>query len=345
MLKAENRACDWVKKTLKQENIQCIPLAGDASFRRYYRIMHQGRSLILMDAPPEKEPLDNFIDVAARLKKQGLVVPEIFYHSKALGLALLEDFGDLLFLTAVKKEEPDQLYTLAIEQLVCLQQTVKTNLPEFNALFIRHELQLFTDWFLGHYLQLRLSNKEQAIIQSTFDYLCTKLMQQPQVFIHRDYHSRNLMLVPNRPLQKLAASSQEAVDFPKRSNGKTTKLGILDFQDAMQGPFTYDLASLLKDCYIQWPEDKIKTWISTFYMQSPLAQRQSLDAFTEDFALCGLQRHLKVLGIFARLALRDQKRQYLDDLPLTLHYVLAYLETNPILAPFYNFLQQRVRLA
>lgn len=323
MLNREIAAREWIKNTIPHKIIDIMPLAGDASFRRYYRIYCKEGSRILMDAPPEREPVTPFIHVAACLGKQGVKVPFIHAVDEHQGFVLLEDLGDVVFLKEVTKNNADDLYKMALCQLLLIQQTPCATLPVFDELFMRSELALFTQWFLEAYLKLKLSLEEQEVIQSTFTFLIQALKNQPQVFIHRDYHSRNLMVV---------------------TEGKNQTMGVLDFQDAMAGPFAYDLVSLLKDCYIQWPRNQILSWLEFFYAKSPVAMQWSLAEFIQAFDWCGLQRHLKVLGIFSRLYLRDNKPQYLKDLSLTLQYVMASLEGNQALLPFYRFLQERVKL-
>lgn len=348
MLSREKRANEWVKNTLHQKIIQLLPLAGDASFRRYFRVIADGAYLILMDAPPSHESLDPFLKIARRLKNQGLTVPECHYLDKDLGFALFDDFGDKVFLSELTPANADLLYKLAIEQLILMQKTPTTNLSKFDADHMIKEMALFPEWFLKQYLKLRLSPDEEHLIKDTFQYLVISLEKQAQVFIHRDYHSRNLMIISNEESEKagvgLLPASLDPAAEPQGDKIPEPILGILDFQDAMIGPYTYDLVSLLKDCYIQWPRQKLLDWLQFFYERSPIASSLSLETVTNDFDLCGLQRHLKVLGIFARLYLRDNKAQYLKDLPLTLHYVQAYLETNPKLQDFSQFLHQRVTL-
>jgi aminoglycoside/choline kinase family phosphotransferase len=194
-------------------------------------------------------------------------------------------------------------------------------IPVFDKQFMLNEMALCNDWFLKKYLSLQLEDNEVALIQQTMDWLATEVEKQPKVFIHRDYHSRNLMVLDGQ-----------------------NQLGVIDFQDAMYGPFTYDLVSLLKDCYIYWPRDNVMQWLAFFYERSSQAQQYHFSDFVRAFDLCGLQRHLKVLGIFCRLHLRDNKPGYLGDLPLTLKYTLECCETYEALHPFFHFLQKRVYL-
>lgn len=319
MQNRENALKNWLDSLIK-ENYQLESLTGDASFRRYYRLSYQNQCRIAMDAPPEKETLEPFIDIAARIRNQGLTAPMIYAKDSELGFALLDDFGDKLFFQGLKEGKQDTLYKSAIDALVLMQGCNTSGLSAFDDNFIEQELNLFRQWFLKDYLNLNLSAEEEEIIQDSFDWLKMTLAKQPKVFIHRDYHSRNLMLLAN------------------------DSLGIIDFQDAMIGPFTYDLVSLLKDCYIQWPRQQILEWLSYFYEKSKEAKIYSKAEFIKAFDYCGLQRHFKVLGIFCRLYLRDNKPNYLNDLPLVLNYVLASLEGEKELAPLYQFMQTRVQL-
>lgn len=323
MLEQEKRVNNWLKQNFNKKNLEMTTLAGDASFRRYYRLHYETQTAIFMDASSSDESIKPFLDLQKLLREQGLKVPEIVLADESAGFAILEDFGDSLLLNELHKDNAETLYELAIEALITLQSTPTSTVPVFDKAFIRAELNLFTEWFLSSYLKLTLNQAEKRIIETTFDYLCNEIDSYPKVFIHRDYHSRNLMLVPDK---------------------QAMRLGLLDFQDAMLGPFAYDLTSLLKDCYIQWPRQQILQHVKAFYRKSPLARSVTESAFIKAFDLCGLQRHLKVLGIFSRLYIRDSKSGYLQNLPLTLHYVLSYLEEDEKLRPFYEFLQQRVSL-
>jgi aminoglycoside/choline kinase family phosphotransferase len=308
----------WLKNVFSHDDFKLTPLSGDASFRRYFRLFTNNESYVVMDAPPEKEPLAPFLAVQTLLKNAEICVPECFAKESQQGFLLLSDFGDQLLLYSLTPENTETSYEKSIQAMIQFQSISPADLPQFNQAHIHQELGLFQDWFLQKHLGLVLTEDELHLLQETFDFLAQKLVQQPQVFIHRDYHSRNIMrLTDNR-------------------------LGLIDFQDAMRGPLTYDLVSLLKDCYIQWPQDKLEQWTNYYYTHAPQAQQLSYADFMQAFEFCGLQRHLKVLGIFSRLALRDNKTQFLNDLPLTLHYVLNCLQTQPKLERFYEFMQQRI---
>ena len=299
------------------------PASADASFRRYFRSQSNKAdysSLIIMDAPPDKEPIEPFVRVARLFAQAQLNVPLILAENNSAGFLLLSDLGNITYLDQLKLSNAEKLYNDAIMALVQLQLASQANvLPEYNAELLQRELDLFPEWYLKRHLNLNLSAKQQAKLSACFNLLLKNNLAQSKVFVHRDYHSRNLMFtVHHNP-------------------------GILDFQDAVFGPITYDLASLLRDAYIQWPEEKILNWL-IFYWES--ARRVGLPVppdfgdFFRDFEWMGLQRHLKILGIFARLNYRDGKANYLQSIPLVLHYVLhvanRYAELKPlarILAP------------
>ncbi len=321
----QNELNTWLKSLLGDTPFTLTPLAGDASFRRYFRLQCEEVTRVIMDAPPDKETITPFLDVGHQLERIGLHTPAVYAIDEAHGFILLEDLGDQLLLRALSPDNADRLYHVAIATLLQLQQcpTLHAALPEFDTLFMLKEMSLFREWFLEAYLGLTLDAKEESLLNDTFTSLAREIATQPQVLIHRDYHSRNLIVVnDNYPID----------------------LGVIDFQDAMRGPFTYDLVSLLKDCYIQWPREKILDWLSYFYHNLPEKQGYSLTMFIRAFDLCGIQRHLKVLGIFCRLHLRDQKPAYLRDLPLTFNYLSDCLEHYPELHPFYQFVQEKANL-
>ena len=329
MQNRENALKQWLQITLKKSALTLTALTGDASFRRYYRLHDNKSSYLVMDAPPAKEPLRPFLEIDAALRQHQLHAPEIYAFDEQQGFALLEDFGDTLLLTAVSNPQLHQQqinhhYHAALDALSHLQ-TCQSRpsypLPLFDKAHMHQELGLLNTWYLEGYLQLELTPTELQLIAETMHWLVDEIAKQPTVFIHRDYHSRNLMLL---------------------NDNKT--MGIIDFQDAMLGPCAYDLVSLLKDCYIQWPTEQVHQWLTYFYEHSNLTQQLTLAEFKQAFDLCGLQRHLKVLGVFSRLFLRDHKPGYLANLPLTHHYVMACLESYPSLANFYHFMAERGQL-
>lgn len=324
----QNTLEQWLQITLQQSNVHVIPLTGDASFRKYYRIHLGEKSYIVMDAPPAQEPLAPFLAVQKLLESHQICVPTIYAVDEQQGFALLEDFGDTLLFNLLKTshatpQQAEKYYHAALDQLNQLQtchEQAPFPLAPFDANFIASELSHFKHWFLEKYLQLQLTAAEHKLIDDSCQKITQRILEQPSVFIHRDYHSRNIMLL------------------------KEGGLGIIDFQDAMLGPFTYDAVSLLKDCYLQWPTTYVTQWLQYFYNLSPYKQQCSFNEFHDAFDYCGLQRHLKVLGIFARLYLRDNKPQYLQDLPLTRQYVMACLESYPEHHALYEFMDTRGQL-
>lgn len=316
----QNALNNWLKTILGDTPFTVAPLAGDASFRRYFRLHADGQTRVIMDAPPEKESLIPFVHIEDLLSKIGILTPTIYAADPVQGFALLEDLGDQLLLGALNHDNADKLYTLAIKTLEQIQQAPHTDptLPFFDIPFMLKELAVFREWFLNAWLDIKLSIEDELLLDNAFEWLVDQVAKQPQVLIHRDYHSRNLLLVGDR-------------------------LGVIDFQDAMYGPITYDLVSLLKDCYIQWPDEQITLWLTAFHQNLPVSTRGSLTAFHRAFDLCGLQRHLKVLGVFCRLHLRDNKPGYLRDLPLTLKYVMSCVENHEELQPFYRFMRHNVQ--
>lgn len=323
MHERENALKEWLVKTIKQQDFVLTPLAGDASFRRYFRMHYNGSTHVVMDAPPGKEDLNPFVHVAQTLERAEVHTPTILAMDLQQGFLLLSDLGDQLLLNVLHAETATTHYQKAMKTLFKIQSCTIDDplLPVFDHAFMMKEMNLCPEWFLKSYLALELSTEESNVLQKTMEWIATEITQQPQTFIHRDYHSRNLMLI-----------------------NKQEDLGVIDFQDAMCGPCTYDLVSLLKDCYISWPRAKILEWVEFFYAQSVYNDRYSLSAFIRAFDLCGLQRHLKVLGVFSRLHLRDNKSGYLKDLPLTLKYVLECTETYEELHPLFHVLQRKVYL-
>lgn len=296
----------WIKETWPEATLSVA--SADASFRRYFRLHDQGNTMIAMDAPPEKEDSSPFIDVTQRLLTAGVHAPEIIKQSLERGFLVLSDLGSTPYLNQLNKDTADTLYNDAIQALIKIQQADTANLPIYNDDLLQTEMQLMPNWFLGTHLKLELNNNQQQIITDTFDALTKAILEQPRVFVHRDYHSRNLMVTTS--------------DNP----------GIIDYQDAVLGAVTYDLVSLLRDCYIQWPKNKVEQWALHYRDQAVeigLIQAVDDQTFIRWFDLTGLQRHIKVLGIFARLYHRDGKQNYLNDLPLTFHYVMQVGQHHP----------------
>ncbi|HKM14951.1 MAG TPA: phosphotransferase [Marinospirillum sp.] len=313
----------WLKPWLTTPNGSLITVAGDASFRSYYRISASqsttGNSLILMDAPPDKESSQSFIQLAKTWHAQGIKVPAVIAYDLVLGIALLEDFGDVQLMQRIQAKsttvaETDTIYRQALQQLMGIQALPTHHLPKYSVELLTRELALFDDWLLKDLL--KFTPKKLPANWSAFQQqLIATALAQPQVTVHRDYHSRNLMVLANN------------------------SLGIIDFQDAVVGPCTYDAVSLIRDCYLNWPTDKQQAWLAYFHqLYCQQAEAVSLAEFTRWFDWMGMQRHLKAAGIFARLWLRDGKASFLQDVPLTLQHLLRATQHYPELADIQTWL-------
>ncbi|OPX55475.1 hypothetical protein SAMN02745127_01714 [Oceanospirillum multiglobuliferum] len=321
--------CQWLKQQTESDELQLEMVAGDASFRRYYRLHRDNGTEIIMDAPPSHEDCQPFVTLAEQWFKQGIPVPQVLAQDLEQGFLRLEDFGDQQFLPILEQgfEQANNLYPMALSALIQLQTIPATALPAYDEALLMREMALFKDWFCQDWLGLTLDTSEQQLLADSFAFLCQAALSQPKATVHRDYHSRNLMLTPDK------------------------KLGVIDFQDAVYGPITYDLVSLLRDCYIQWPTAALTHWRDSFWdalQQSKHHQQQVLPAgynqkqFTRDFDLMGAQRHLKAIGIFARLWLRDGKSGYLKDIPRTLIHLVQGCSPYPELRAFVDWLNQRI---
>jgi aminoglycoside/choline kinase family phosphotransferase len=277
-----------------------------------------------MDAPPDKEDIAPFLSVAALLADSGVHVPQVEAADSGRGFVLLEDLGTVQYLTRLRAgDDPEPLYTDALQALLQMQVSVEQaqTLAPYDRAVLEREMALMPEWFCARHLQLTLSAEERGLLASTFELLSVEALAQPRVFVHRDYHSRNLLLLGQR------------------------NPGIVDFQDALYGPVTYDLVSLLKDCYIDWPRERVERWVSQYRARLAAAggpAGQGDQQFLRWFDFIGLQRHIKVLGIFARLWWRDGKSGYLLELPRTLAYVQDAANRYAQLAPFGGWLERRV---
>ncbi|WP_194715017.1 aminoglycoside phosphotransferase family protein [Noviherbaspirillum soli] len=295
------------------------PASADASFRRYFRVDGaDGDTYILMDAPPPQEDVKPFIHVAEVFGKTGVSVPKVLAQDAERGFLLLTDLGATTYLKLLNSDTAHKLYLDAIDALVLLQaQSQPEVLPEYDRALLLRELNLFPEWYVAKHRGVTLDDKQQAALQKVFDALLANNLAQPQVYVHRDYHSRNLMVM---------------------DSGNP---GILDFQDAVYGPITYDLVSLLRDAYIQWDEELVLDWAIRYWeraRRAGLPVAPDIDSFYRDFEFMGLQRHLKVLGIFARLYHRDGKAAYLDDMPLVMEYTRKTAGRYRELAPLIRIL-------
>lgn len=294
----------WLSRELGCDHCQIEPASEDASFRRYFRVSYAGKTHIVMDAPPDKEDCQPFVAIARAFIDIGLNVPAVSKVNLQQGFLLLGDLGSQPYLGLLNEQTVDRLYGDALGALAVIQGcgVPAGLLPAYDHNLLINEMQLFHDWLLEQHCQIHLDDKDKTELNSIFELLADNALQQPQVCVHRDYHSRNLMYVPSH------------------------NPGVLDFQDAVTGPVTYDLVSLLRDCYIAWPQQRVENWalgyrelaIQTGILRSAECDEQQ---FLRWFDLMGVQRHLKAAGIFARLKHRDDKDGYLQDIPRTLGYV------------------------
>lgn len=306
---------NWARQQLGWADAELAPASADASFRRYFRIRHNGESYILMDAPPEKEDCTPFVRISRLLLQLGLHVPEILAENHQQGFLLLSDLGSRLYLNELNESNVGRLYGDALGALAALQSCgpVDSGLPPYDRRLLLFEMSLFADWLLGTHLGMQLDEAEARELGAVFELLVENAQEQPSVCVHRDYHSRNLMVCESH------------------------NPGILDYQDAVIGPMTYDLVSLLRDCYVSWPRARVEDWALGYYelaQQTGVLRQGAVDEnrFLRWFDLMGVQRHLKAAGIFARLNHRDGKPGYLADIPRTLGYVQQVCAAYPELA-------------
>jgi len=316
----------WLERDLGLHGCALAPASADASFRRYFRVtLPDGTTRIVMDAPPEKENVEPYLRVAAMLGEIGVNAPRTLARDLEYGFLLLTDLGRTMYLPELTKPgRAEPLYRDALLALVRIQSrgaAYAAQLPPYDERLLRLEMSLFPDWLLGRHLALELSAAERCMLASAMDALVANALEQPQVFVHRDYHSRNLMVCPGH------------------------NPGILDFQDAVHGPLTYDLVSLLRDSYVAWPPERVRAWALEFRR---LAEEAGLAAggdeaqFLRWFDLVGVQRQLKVGGIFARLWHRDGKEGYLADIPRTLGYAVGSCARQPGFEALGDFIATRV---
>ncbi len=297
------RLTAWVRTVLPAPLLALQPASADASFRRYFRASTETGSFIVMDAPPSHEDCKPFLHVARLFRATGANTPEILAENLAEGFLLLSDFGDTTYLAALEADpsSADRLYRDANMALIKIQSASRPGeLPAYDAELLLREMRLFPDWYLARHLGVSLDAEQQHVLDSTFNSILANNLAQPQVYVHRDWHSRNLMLT--------------TADNP----------GVLDFQDAVYGPITYDLASIYKDAYIRWDEERVLDWLVRYWdaaRKAGLPVNADFGAFYRDFEWMGVQRHIKVLGIFARLCHRDGKTGYLKDMPLVMDYL------------------------
>jgi aminoglycoside/choline kinase family phosphotransferase len=293
--------------------------SSDASFRRYFRWEGAERSFIVMDAPPPQENCRPFVEIAALLAKSGIHVPEILAQDLERGFLLLSDMGRQTYLDVINEGNADALFADALQALLAFQQLpMQAPLPSYDTALLRRELQLFPDWYVAHALQRDLTPAQQALWQRASDALIESALGQPKVLVHRDYMPRNLMLSTPNP-------------------------GVLDFQDAVYGPVTYDITCLFKDAFLSWPEARVQAWLRDYWEQARergIPVQETFEDFHRASDLMGVQRHLKVIGIFARICHRDGKPRYLADVPRFFDYINAVTARRPELAPLTELLAQ-----
>ena len=310
----------WLNKHYDIVENSFTQVSGDASFRRYFRFTAKDVygfkqvSLVAVDAPPDKEDNQPFFDIAALLLENQLPVPEIYQSSLQEGFYVQQDFGDQLLHGSLNKNSADYLYEVAMSYIISMQKVSTDTLPSYDTALLQREMQLFSDWYLAKHLSMSLDASVEHMLKQTFSELEKNALEQPQVFVHRDYHSRNLMVI------------------------SYDKLGIIDFQDAVKGPLTYDIVSLLRDCYIDWPQQKITQWLEQY--NAKLETPYDINQLTRWFDLMGMQRHLKATGIFCRLNYRDGKSGYLNDIPRTLNYIKEVSQKYQEFSAFSAFVNQ-----
>ena len=306
----------WLSDVLHSDDFHIEVASADASFRRYFRVYYQQQSRIVMDAPPDKEDCQPFITIAQLIEQSAVHAPHIYHADIKQGFMLLSDLGSTAYLDKLNTETVDSLYTDALNALHKMQ-TIQADLPLYDDTLLQTEMDLFNDWFLKRHLNIHINSQESLQLQELFNHLIKSAKEQTRVFVHRDYHSRNLMITDkNNP-------------------------GVIDFQDAVIGPISYDLVSLLKDCYISWPRQTQLQFVESFYQQNTSQIHTDLNTFIKHYDLMGLQRHIKVAGIFCRLNYRDGKSHYLNDLPMVLAYIVdvcqRYSETHVLLDLFQSW--------
>lgn len=313
---------EWAARQLETTSLDIAPASADASFRRYFRVTAKGRDYIVMDAPPAHEDCRPFIAVARLFGDAGVHVPQVLAQDLDRGFLLLTDLGNTTYLTALNDAALDpgvarELYLASNDALIRIQQASRPGvLPEYDRALLTRELMLFPEWYVAKHLGVTMTDDQRAILETVFGRLLANNLAQPQVYVHRDWHSRNLMVSDPNP-------------------------GILDFQDAVYGPITYDLASIYRDAYIQWDEEMQLDWVIRYWEKARAARLPVPDdfgAFWRDFEWMGAQRHIKVLGIFARLYHRDGKDGYLKDMPRVMRYLRRVCERYDELKPLFYLL-------
>jgi aminoglycoside/choline kinase family phosphotransferase len=323
-MERQKQISTWLAALLPDHRFSLAPASADASFRRYFRVTgDDGTTRIVMDAPPANEDCRPWLHVQQLFQAAGAHVPEVLAQDLERGFLLLSDLGDQTYLQALDADNAAPLYADAIAALVGIQQASRPGvLPDYDRLLLRRELDLFPEWFLGRHHQLALTDAEKTALDAVFERIIAVNLAEPRVFVHRDYHSRNLMRI---------------------GGARACNPGIIDFQDAVYGPISYDMVSLLKDAYIEWDEDLALDWLIRYWeraRKAGLPVAADFGVFFRDYDWMGVQRHLKVLGIFARLCHRDGKDGYLKDLPLVARYLRKACERYSELSPLRKLLDR-----
>lgn len=301
----------WIETELGIAEYSIETASADASFRRYFRLSVNDNSWIIMDAPPDREDCEPFVKIARLIESAGVHAPHIFDFNQSQGFMRLSDLGTVAYLDRLNMQNVDELYVSAIDAIIKMQ-SIDSDVPAYDEALLKFEMSLFNDWFLNKHLGYELDHEQSEVLQNVVELLAHSALQQDRVFVHRDFHSRNLMIVDqNNP-------------------------GVIDFQDAVNGSPSYDLVSLIKDCYIAWPRQKQLQWIDYYLKNSPLALDK--EQFIQQLDYMGMQRHLKATGIFARLNYRDGKPGYLNDIPRTLTYVMDVCQRYEELEEFYQLM-------
>ncbi len=319
-MQRQQQLSEWLHSLFPDSDFTLAPASADASFRRYFRVNFQdGTTRVAMDAPPSHEDCRPFLHVGKLFEDASTHVPHVYAQDLEQGFLLLSDLGDTTYLQALTPDNAKQLYSSATDALINIQLASKENeLPLYDEALLRQELELFPEWYIAKHLGVTLSEKQKGKLEECFQRILRNNLAQPQVYVHRDYHSRNLMYVAD-------------------NNPDSINPGIIDFQDAVYGPITYDLASLFKDAYIRWEEADIIDWLIPYWEKARKAKlpvSEDFGEFYRDYEWMGVQRHLKVLGIFARLYYRDGKEDYLKDMPWVFEYLhracIRYIDLKPL---------------
>jgi aminoglycoside/choline kinase family phosphotransferase len=313
----------WARQATGLPSLALEPASADASFRSYWRGYVDGQPVIVMDSPPELENPAPWVEIGRRLADAGLHVPTVMVADLAQGFLLIEDLGTRTYLPELSEQTADALYGDALDALLRMQSRVDTaGLPAFDHAWQTMELEIMPTWLLQKHLGVTVACEEWDIVENAFTAIMHAIAEQPRAFMHRDYHSRNLLVTAER------------------------SPGIIDFQGAMSGPITYDLASLLRDAYITWDEERVRGWVEAYRLRlldaRLLDESVDTDRFRRWFDLTGLQRHIKILGLFCRLCYRDGKPGYLDDLPRVLRYVLDTARRHADVAPLADYLEAKI---